>query len=503
MATWEAQVETSTAGALAAMLGKLPAAWLAAWRARRLEPSLPEYPGEVEVPDADTIYSWIEGLCATPHRRPGTPHGHRAERWVARQLRALGLEGVTLDPVPLTVWSARRWSLTVDDAAVPCFFVPDSGFTGPRGLGAPLAFVGAGTPRDFARVDVRGRIAVGEVSFPRLPTGLLLRLLGASFALSDPEHQITATSLQTMSFVRQNFLGGTTADSAPRSDVYWEAFRRGARAVCLVLKDQESGSNTHYGPYDGIAKPLPGLWIGKHDGARLARLARAGATAQVVLTGRSPPGVMHNVWGVLPGRSDEVVLVTSHHDSPFAGAIEDGAGVAQVLAQAWAWSRVPAARRPKTLVFVVDAGHFYGSAGAFAFARDHRDLMARARVAITLEHLGAREVRVCDRRYVPTGRLALTAMFTTMAPAVMATVSRALHRHPIPATAPIPADFLARAPTSDAAGYFLEGGVPVISWIGCPDYLLDDGDGLQWVERRALRPIAATVTDMVKTFMAS
>jgi hypothetical protein len=32
---------------------------------------------------------------------------------------------------------------------------------------------------------------------------------------------------------------------------------------------------------------------------------------------------MRNVWGILPGKSDDTILVTSHHDSPFEGASED------------------------------------------------------------------------------------------------------------------------------------------------------------------------------------
>ena len=247
---------------------------------------------------------------------------------------------------------------------------------------------------------------------------------------------------------------------------------------------------------------MPGLWIGKRDGLRLRGLARAGAEASVVLEGRSAPGNMHNVWAVLPGQSDETILVTSHHDSPFQGAVEDGAGVAQVLAQARAWSRVPLERRPKTLVFVVDAGHFYGSLGAHAFAREHKDLMSRVRLLVTLEHLGGKEVREEGEGYAETGRLALTVMFTTPEPSVIAVALKALEKMPSGVTAPIPADFFGPAPTSDAAGYVLETGVPVISWIGCPYYLLDQHDTLDKVDRRSLVPIAGTVAEMIGIRMA-
>jgi hypothetical protein len=222
----------------------------------------------------------------------------------------------------------------------------------------------------------------------------------------------------------------------------------------------------------------------------------------MTLEGRVEPGTMHNVWGVLPGMSDEVILVTSHHDSPFQGAVEDGSGVAQVLAQAWAWSRVPRERRPRTLVFVVDAGHFHGSLGAHGFARTHADLMARTRMLITLEHLGGKEVAGTDHGYVETGRPAFTVMFTSAEPTTVATVVRALTAFPPRRTAAIPSDLLAPVPTSDASGYVAESGVPVISWIGCPYYLLDEHDTLDRLDFAELQPIARTVTELVRIQMA-
>ncbi len=502
MERWENKVKVRTGSTLASILRRLPGLWRARWAAARLADRLPEYQGAVPLPEADVLWGWIQGLCATPHRRPGTPEGHRAEEWVAERFHELGLEDVRLDPIPITVWTAARWSLAVEGRAIPAFFVPNTGFTPPEGVRAPLAWVGTGRASDFARVDVRGKLAVADVPFPRMPTGLLLRLLRASYALSDPEGAIGLATSQYLNFARQNFIGGCTAESAPEHDVYWQAVRRGALGVCLILRDQPANSNTHYGPYDGIMKPLPALWVGKQDGVELRALAARGAEACLALAGEASPGVMHNVWGVLPGLSDQAILVTSHHDSPFLGAVEDGAGMAQLLAQAWAWSHVPRERRPRTLVFVADAGHFYGSEGGHTFARDHQELMRRTRVALTLEHLGGKEVAERGAGYAETGRLALTVMFTSPAPVVAAAAVRALRRSRVRVTAAIPADLLGPAPTSDAAGYVLEGRVPVISWIGCPYYLLDEHDTLDKIERSELLPIAETATEIVRTFMA-
>jgi hypothetical protein len=128
--------------------------------------------------------------------------------------------------------------------------------------------------------------------------------------------------------------------------------------------------------------------------------------------------------------------------------------------------------------------------------------MAKTRVLITLEHLGGKEVAERDRRLVETGRPALTVMFTSGEPTTIASVIRALTREPARHTAAIPSDLIAPVPTSDASGYVVEAGVPVISWIGCPYYLLDEGDTLDMVDRRELPAIARTTAELIRTHMA-
>ncbi len=502
----ETQVSTKILDIMIRFLKELPNIWLAKAGAKRLLVNLPTYGESLRLPDSNEIFKWIEGLCQLPHRRPGTSEGHEAERWVAKKLEEFGLKNITMDPIPITVWNAERWSLKVDGHEIPSFFVVNTGFTPAEGVTAPLVYVGTGTPKDFNKVDVSGKIAVADITFPFIPTGALvkiLQVLGALYCISDPEHSLILRNGQYLNFVRQNFIGGTTNENAPSSDVYWQAYKRGARAICLILRDQPSNSNSHYGPYDGIMKPLPGLWIGKYDGMELREKAKAGANASLVLEGTATAGTMNNVWGILPGRSDEIVLVTSHHDAPFKGATEDGAGVSQVFAQIKTWSSVPQEKRARTLVFVVGAGHFYGFEGGSFFARDHVDLMKKVKILITLEHLGAKEVVEKERQYAETDRLALTVMFTSNRPLPLATVINALKKSPSKRTLPIPATLFAPAPVSDAAGYVLESGVPVISWIGCPYYLLDAHDTLDKIAKKELRSICETVTELIKPYMCS
>ncbi len=109
--------------------------------ALRLVESLPTLPLDITPPDSDTIYGWIEDLCATPHRRAGTLEGHRAEEYVAEMFARLGLEQITKEPIDMTVWDPHDCSLTVAGPQalvdIPCFGVVNTEFTGQGGSQQP------------------------------------------------------------------------------------------------------------------------------------------------------------------------------------------------------------------------------------------------------------------------------------------------------------------------------------------------------------------------------
>jgi len=481
--------------------------------------TLPRLPVEVPTPDSTTIYGWIEELCSPPHRRPGTPGGHQGEDYVEGKFREFGLEGVTKEPIELTVWDAWAWGLEVHGGRevwdVPCFRVQNTAFTGEGGITAPLVYVDrAWLPGAFKRAGVEGRIVVADVPFPTLPTGVLLRLLGGGYGVSDPGKTFTPASRMKLIFVRSTFPGHfldidigdihlPLEDIRVPWDVYWRASRYGARGVVLILSNMPGGSNTHFGPYDAYMKPIPALWVGKYDGRRLRSMARRGAVATLVLEGEKRRGLTHNILGLLPGKSERIIIIHSHHDAPFQGATEDGCGMGQVLAQARAWSQVPREKRPKTLLFLSTAAHFYGPAlGTYEFVRKHKaDVLSETDVMICMEHLGAKQVREDNREFAPSGELATTWVMTSPNRYVIAGLMKVLREQRLKRTVAVPYNFIAPVPTTDAFPYpFAD--VGFLSFISQPYYLLNAEDTLDKIEVGELGPIAACITDLVKTYMA-
>ena len=149
----------------------------------------------------------------------------------------------------------------------------------------------------------------------------------------------------------------------------------------------------YYVPYDGEHRALPAVWIDRTDATRLHALLDQGPVrGRIEVDARRGAGHTHNVIGTLPGPpgDDEWVVIGSHHDAPWASAVEDGTGIALVLAQARAWAAVPPEDRPHNLLFLLNGGHMTGGAGIWAFLERERELLDRTVLAVHLEHAAAR-----------------------------------------------------------------------------------------------------------------
>ncbi|QSJ15504.1 M28 family peptidase [Nostoc sp. UHCC 0702] len=481
----------------------------------KIKKSLPDYPQEIQIPSNRAIYSWIKQISSWPHRRPGTPEGHEAEDWVKTEFQRIGLENVSEERVKIPVWIPKKWSLQVGGENIPSYFILNTEFTNAKGVSAPLVYVGKGGASDFKKVNASGKIVVVDAQISS--TGKKATRLDKAFFVSDPRQHLTDKVYEV--HFPSNMLGGFApgyedADNfleraLEKQDAYRNALKAKAIGMIIILKGYCGEYNSFYGPYDGAMKQIPGLYVSNNQGEKLRRLAKQGEQANLVLTGSVTNGYMKNIWGTLPGNSPRTILVTSHHDSAHQGAVEDGSGMAQVLAQAQAWARVPQSRRPKTLIFVAAAGHFFKGQGAYHFGKNHPDILNNTDVVITLEHMGAKEVKPDGRgKYIQTSRPQFSMINTSMDANMVAAVWKAFDKNSQLSTVCTnpPFDF----PLTDTAGfisstrerkYKRKGGVRYISWISAPCYLVDEEDTLDKIDQSRLQSLALTVNEMIKNLM--
>ena len=251
---------------------------------------------------------------------------HRELEYTARRFREFGLQDVRMQSFDLPPqWFALDWEVKATGAVRPWHSKPHfpaavPSRRHPRDLDLEIVGVGAGTELDFAGRDVKGKVAFIS-SFP------------------TPSANI---------------------HTASTNGAMERAAQKGAAAVLLNIYIPGNVTNSA-----GGAPGIPSFAIGNEDAAQLRGLMEKGpAKVQMKLTTETRPGLKDaNVWGTLPGATDEEIVIFAHHDGYFEAAFDNATGVATMMGLAEYFSKIPQAQRKRTLKFVGTAAHHAGLAG--------------------------------------------------------------------------------------------------------------------------------------------
>jgi len=494
------------------------------------------------IPDKNEIFSWIENIFSQGVRRPGCQADRWAEDFCAEQFRRFGLENVRLEPAQLICWEPRSWLLRVltesEVFEIPCFPLPYSAATEE----IELALV----PYDAkSKSAVKGQAALEDVKLmQQVPTAPLTPthpLKPATIILGLMRRHPIKTAAIVCSVMRQhplNFGGilhalirrlpapmtrlfqkqsGLSAaerviDSRGTFEgknqvlpyperFFWviePAMFSGAAAWIGVLTDYPGDGYEYYVPYDTVAREIPAVWIRGSDGSRLRKMLEAGPVrVRLRVDSVRQEITSYNVVGELPGADDDWVVIGSHHDAPWASAVEDASGVALVLAQAAYWSKVPAAERPHRLVFLLNAGHMAGSAGLNAFIKAHKNELKRIALEVHLEH-AARELIEKDGNLIPTGEPETRWFYTSQIPKLERAVAKALRAENLDRSLILPPDVFAPNPLTDASSFFAHG-VPLVNFETMPFYLFDPRDTLDKVDQAGLLPLTRAMIRIIES----
>ena len=479
------------------------------------QPRLPE-PRDITdlLPTDSEMFACVKTICAAPHRRIGSPEGLAAEDYLAAELRKiLGDDAVEKEPVPCDVYNATEWKLEIEDNSgtreIDAFYTLNTGMTyekNPRGssVSGNMIWAGQGRPEDFSAIeeDLTGKIVVAQCPFPDFPLGILMKVFNNFYYTSDPSRSLNIRTKRNFTFARQNLPAEYSTEQSPHS-VYWNAYDRGAAGLVLILHNHQGRVNTHWGPYDGKMRPIPCMYVDGYMNDEIRAFAEKGTRASITIQGSLHPGAGHNIFGILPGRSPETILVSSHHDAPFQGATEDATGVTAVLSLAKAWAQVPLEEREKNIVFAITTGHFYGGKGAREFAIKHRDGMLKNMViCINIEHIAAKDyVDDGTGNMVDHGEPALNFVFVNEDFTAISAARRMLQRHRPGKTVLLQSNLLGPVPPGEAGHYHIHTGVSFIHWIGQPYYVLTADDTLDKVDTVRLRPTVACISDLIGTYI--
>jgi hypothetical protein len=282
-------------------------------------------------------------------RNVGTQGHVDTQDWVERYFRQYGLEDVrrqSFDLAPQWIpssydiaFAANGQAFELESARPP----EDGASTPAAGLEYELVWVGQGSDADYLGRDVRGKaVVVQDIPLP-----------------GDIRHTLALEG------------------------VLERAVEKGAAAVGIV-----------YGISDNFAAwqptgDLPGFNIGYEDGMRIReRLGRGErVTVRLRLQAEMVAGLeAASVWGTLPGRSEEEILVVAHLDGFFQGASDNGSGLAAMIGLLDYYSKIPREQRPRTIRFLGSVGH-HGGPGTNWLADNRETALANTAFAINLEHV--------------------------------------------------------------------------------------------------------------------
>src|SRR5262245_16497430 len=283
-------------------------------------------------------------------RIPGTAYDRMTQDWVMDQFRKIGLQDVRRQELAMKdLWYPASWraELTIagkTSALKTTFPINETVGTPPAGITAEAVWVGLGTAADLQGRDIKGK---------------------AVFIYSVP-----------------------TPGGRDHSAAWNGALRRandgGAALVFIIMGFP---GNAISNPEGAVNTKAPTLTISPDEGNAIREAIEKGETANVHVTANIEErhGLKTaNIWGTLPGATDETILVMAHTDAFFEGAMDNASGVAMMLEIARHYAAIPQAQRRRTLTFLTTSDHHHGSIGV-NWVRDHYDF-GKTALIVTCEH---------------------------------------------------------------------------------------------------------------------
>lgn len=298
-------------------------------------------------------YEYLASLLgAAPKRLSGSQGFADAARWGERTMRAMGLEGVRLEPVMVPCWERGGRELAVaslrDGSRVElrACALGGSPATPPGGVTAPVVRF-----ESVAALEAAGDGVQGRIVFLDQPMDPAARTTGAAY--------------------------GAAAGQRTRGPAL--AAARGAVAAVIrsLSTAQDDAPHTGATSFDEKGPRIPALALGVQSAERLATALAADLVENLTVETACrvlPDREQWNVVGEIPGARwpEQIVLLGAHLDAWDLGdgAHDDGSGCAQVL-EAARLLRAAGARPARTVRVVLFANEENGLRGGRAYAEAH------------------------------------------------------------------------------------------------------------------------------------
>ena len=278
------------------------------------------------LPSKDAIWEWERKLGGWSPPFTGTKNHRAFTAFLAEQLQKAGITPQRKD-FKIKLWDPKVWTLKLNGKTdVPVTsYRPYSGPTGPEGITGDMVYIGKMPTVDWS--NVKGKIVLVDTPAPK----------------SNKAANNGVNNSIPMYTVRVADLEKAKAEGAVGCVYIWNN-----------VSDDDARDQAL--PFSGRPADTPCLWVGEKTGQMLRTEAQKGSKLTLTMYAEIDPNAAgENVWGILPGATEEVVILNTHNDG--CNAIEENGGLA-VVALAQAIAKTPKEKRQKTYVFFMSTGHF-------------------------------------------------------------------------------------------------------------------------------------------------
>ena len=259
-------------------------------------------------------------------RIAGTDAEARAGKWIAEEMKRIGLKNVTIEEFPVDCWDFREAYVTVlseENEPAPMFAgsFPGVPEIGDEIITGEVVYVAEGTAAYYENLDVRDKIVLID---------------------TDCYHTYWFDSLFTQAEIR------------------------GAKAIIATVTDQ--GPGTYRDDLITIQNmqtkiDTPAVMMTKHDGEILRNALKEGKKLKVSISMdlNTRKSVAHYVYGMIMGKNpDKYIIASGHYDAYWEGFQDNASSVGSVLTIAKAM--IDSGYEPdKTFIFMVNGAEEFGT----------------------------------------------------------------------------------------------------------------------------------------------
>jgi hypothetical protein len=262
-------------------------------------------------------------------RFPGTTADREGMAYMTRAFEQLGLKVEHFPYTLPTDWRPADWSAsyrTSDGSTIQlttAFPVSGTKATGPEGITAEAVWVGIGAGADFIGRDVKGKAVIIYSTF--VP-------------------------------------GGRSHSASDRAGLFNSNARAVQLGAAIVINVMGVPGNGQFQPEGGL-REVPQFTLSMDEGFALRDRLDKGEKITMSVRLDVPP--LRDVpteytIATLPGTSDEEIVVMTHTDGYFQGAMDNAAGMASALELARFYARQPLQARRRTMKFIQFPDHHHG-----------------------------------------------------------------------------------------------------------------------------------------------